>query len=67
LFDNILNTLGPHDLRVRGVRTDTAGFAKLGIKQDTPNSGLYKDIPVVITALADFDTMEFVFRPQRRR
>ena len=65
LFDAILAQLSIHKLRLRGVRTDTGSFAKLGIERDTANSGIYNKIPVVMTPLADFDTMEFVFQPVR--
>ncbi len=65
LFTEILSLLKEHKLRLRGVRTDTGSFAKLGIKRDTENSGLYNEIPIVMTPSADFDTMEFVFQPMR--
>jgi hypothetical protein len=52
-------------LRLRGVRTDGAGFAKFGIEMDTSNSGLYQGVPVV-RAEVPFDTMELVFAPQRQ-
>jgi len=66
IFDDVLASLATYKLRLRGVRTDWASFAKLGIPQDTVNSGLYSGIPVVLTASADFDTMEFVFQPRSR-
>jgi hypothetical protein len=62
-IDYLLAEAGDHKRRIKGIRTDTAGFAKLGIAQDTINSGRYKGVPVVITHTADFDTMEVVFVP----
>lgn len=67
IFDGIIDRAPAHDLRLRGVRTDTASFNKIGISMDTSNSGMYKNIPVVLTVSADFDTMEFVLFPTRRR
>ena len=63
LFDALLSDMARYKQRLRGVRTDTAGFAKLGIVQDTANSGLYKSIPVVMTPSVGFDIMEFVLQP----
>jgi hypothetical protein len=65
LFDKIIALLPAHKMSLRGVRTDTGSFSKLGINQDTLNSGVYKGVPVVMTHAADFDTLEFVFRPKK--
>jgi hypothetical protein len=62
--DHILTDRDQYKLRLKGIRTDTAGFAKFGIEMDTSNSGRYQGIPVVMTAVP-FDTMELVFAPQR--
>ena len=67
IFDGILRLAPSHDLRLRGVRTDTASFNKLGISMDTVNSGIYEGITVVITSSAHFDTMEFVLFPTKIR
>lgn len=62
--DTTLKEAPKHGLRFRGIRTDTAGFRKLGINQDFVNGGSYNGIPVVVTEVA-FDTVEFVFQPVR--
>jgi hypothetical protein len=60
----IAQAADPHKLRIKGVRASNAGFAKLGIERDTMNSGTYKDVPVVITPIVDFDdVVEVVFVP----
>lgn len=66
LLDALLTQANTYKLRLRGVRTDTSGFAKLGIPQDTSNSGKYKGVPVVMTPSVDFDMMEFVLQPWLR-
>jgi len=50
-------------VRVKGVRTDTAGFNKFGINPDTLNSGMYAGVPIVMTERVDFDVAEFVIEP----
>jgi hypothetical protein len=65
LFRSVMSGLSSNKLRLCGVRTDPSVFTKLGIKQDTRCFGLFHNIPVVMTPLADFDTMEFVFCPER--
>ncbi len=63
--DAVLAGLAGHKLCLRGIRTDTAGFAKLGIKYDIPNNaGRYRDVPVVLSNVP-FDTIQFVLEPQR--
>jgi hypothetical protein len=64
-LDHILADRETFKLRLKGVRTDTVGFAKFGIPMDRVNSGLYQGIPVVI-AEVPFDRMEFVFEPEGR-
>jgi hypothetical protein len=63
--DYILADREQFKLRLKGVRTDTAGFAKFGVSMDTANSGRYKGVPVVMTEMAAFDTMVLVFEPKR--
>ena len=62
-IDYLLSDAAAHKRRIKGICTDNAGFAKLGIDRDTVNSGMYKGVPVVVTPTADFDTMEVVFAP----
>jgi hypothetical protein len=62
--DQILANSDQYKARLKGIRTDTAGFAKFGIDMDSPNSGRYQGIPVVMTYVP-FDTMELVFPPRR--
>jgi len=63
--DKMLDGAATFKLRLKGIRTDAAGFAKLGIKYERQdNSGQYRDVPVV-RAEVPFDTMQFVFEHQR--
>ena len=63
LFDEVLDLISKAQTTLRGVRLDANSFAKLGIPQQTGNSGIYKGFPVVMTSTVDFDTVEFVFKP----
>jgi hypothetical protein len=60
-IDAVLNRAELYKLRLRGIRTDAEGFAQFGIQADTINSGRYRDIPIVMSPTAPFDTMELVF------
>jgi len=64
--DYILADRDTFKLRVKGIRTDTVGFSKFSIPTEDGNSGRYHGIPVVMAEVADFDTMQLVFEPQRR-
>jgi hypothetical protein len=64
-FDHILADCETYKLRLRGIRTDTAGFSKFGVARETANSGRYNGVPIVMTPTAPFDTMELVFGPNR--
>ena len=66
MVDGILTDRDQFKLRLRGIRTDTTGFAKFGIKMDTGNSGLYNGVPIVMSPTVDFDAMVLVFGPQQR-
>ncbi|MBN9309962.1 hypothetical protein [Devosia sp.] len=63
LTDAIIAGADAAGVRLKGIRTDTWGFGKFGIQQDTSNSGKFHGVPVVMTMLADFDTAEFVLEP----
>lgn len=52
-----------YGVRLKGVRTDSSGFAKFGISRDTSNSGRFEGVPIVMTIEADFDDAEFVIEP----
>ena len=64
--DHILADRDQFKLRLKGIRTDTVGFAKFGVPMDTSNSGRYQGIPVVMAERVHFDTMELVFEPRRQ-
>jgi hypothetical protein len=61
--DYILADREQFKLRLKGIRTDTAGCAKFGISMDTANSGRYKGVPVVMTEMAAFDANCLISRP----
>ena len=64
-IDYILANGNQFKLRLKRVRTDTAGFGKFGVAMEDGNSGRYKGVPVVITEMAHFDTVQLVFEPQQ--
>ena len=43
-LDYLLAQAAEHKRGIKGIRTDNAGFAKLGIERDTLNSGMYKGV-----------------------
>jgi FlaG/FlaF family flagellin (archaellin) len=63
LFDEVSKLISKAQVTLKGVRLDATSFGKLGITQDTGNSGTYKNVPVVKTPTVDFDTVEFEFKP----
>lgn len=63
MFDALLVEVGGHQLRLCGVRTDNHAFVKLGIPQDSQNSGTYKGTRIVLIPSVSFDTLEFLLQP----
>lgn len=65
LVDGLLGQLDDYKLRIKGIRTDSAGLSKLGVEYDYPNSGVYKGVRVVVTADVLFDAFEIVMEPTK--
>ena len=61
--DYLLAEAATHQRRVTTIRTDRAGFGKLGVVCDIGVPGRYKGIPVLLREEADQHTMEVVFLP----